>query len=399
MRFIKLLIISLALTFFVSCKDGQKIMELQNQITEIQNKYAPDKRVALVSFEAKSEDNKIVLKGETNLPDAKEMIINFAKEKAIDLTDSIKLLPDEKLGNKTFGLITVSVANLRAGYSHRAEMVTQALLGTTVKVLKQKAGFSLVQTPDAYIAWVDNSGVELKTYDEITNWNNAKKIIFTSEYGFGYKTTKNTVDRISDLVAGNIIEVVSKNSRHYKVKYPDGREAYVKSTDCLDYDEWIKKAKADKNTILNTAAQFTGVPYLWGGTSSKGLDCSGFTKTVYFLNGIVLPRDASQQVFTGLEVDTENSFENLEPGDLLFFGKKASKDKTEKITHVGIYIGDTEVIHASGMVKVNSLDKSRENFSSYLYDGYIRARRVLGSENQNGISLVSDHAYYNGDIK
>ena len=157
---------------------------------------------------------------------------------------------------------------------------------------------------------------------------------------------------------------------------------------------WLDSRKVNADDIISTAKTFMGIPYLWGGTSPKAFDCSGFTKTVYFLNGVMLPRDASQQVYTGELVDTKNGFQNLKPGDLLFFGRKATDSTAEKITHVALYIGDTEFIHASGRVRINSLDKSRPNYSDYRFNQFVRAKRILTSLDKNGVKKFQSMKYY-----
>jgi cell wall-associated NlpC family hydrolase len=120
-----------------------------------------------------------------------------------------------------------------------------------------------------------------------------------------------------------------------------------------------------------------GVPYLWGGTSTKGVDCSGFTKTVYFQHGLILPRDASQQVHVGSLVDENRNFSSLEVGDLLFFGRK-TEDGAEKVIHVGMWIGNGQFIHASGDVHISSMDSLSDNFDDYNYNRYLRTKRILG---------------------
>ena len=106
---------------------------------------------------------------------------------------------------------------------------------------------------------------------------------------------------------------------------PDGRIALVRLNEAQSYQGWLNEMNATPAHLVTTAKTLMGVPYLWGGTSTKGMDCSGFTKTIYFLNGMVIPRDASQQVHTGRPTDEDRNFENLEKGDLLFFRKKSNR--------------------------------------------------------------------------
>jgi cell wall-associated NlpC family hydrolase len=123
-------------------------------------------------------------------------------------------------------------------------------------------------------------------------------------------------------------------------------------------------------------------------------DCSCFVKTVYFMGGVVLARDASQQFLYGTEIDISSSINLLKPGDLLFFGNMNNEGK-KIITHTGMYIGDTEVIHDSGMIKVNSLDSTRVNYSSSLRESLLGARRIIGNQSGKGIELVAGHSWYN----
>jgi hypothetical protein len=230
--------------------------------------------------------------------------------------------------------------------------------------------------------------------EEFNSWNTSSKIIYLNEYGFSFSKPDVNSQHVSDLVAGNLLRLIGEEGNFYKVNYPDGREAFIKKDEAKLFDNWYKDIHPTGETILNTAYRFIGIPYLWGGTSTKGMDCSGFTKTVYFLNGIILSRDASQQVNTGQLVDTKDGWQNLQPGDLLFFGTKAKENRKERITHVAIYIGDGDFIHSSGRVRINSLNKNKSYYSNYRDNMFIRAKRILTSVGKNEINRILDNSFY-----
>lgn len=374
---------------------SQDYMEKINSIlNETKIKFAPDKRTVLFDIKYELNENNLILKGETTKPEAlRELIERLVNEK-FNVTNTVELLPSDKLNGKINGIINLSVANLRTEPKHPAELATQALLGTKVKVLKKHEDWYLVQTPDEYLSWVDDFGIVLFNNKDLEKWNNSEKLIYTETFGIVRESSDNNSLPISDVVAGNILLKIADEENHYFVSFPDGRKGYLKKNELKNYNEWLKSFEFKSEEIIETAKQFMGVPYLWGGTSTKGFDCSGFTKTVYFLNGIVLPRDASQQIFVGELVDEKKEFNNLLPGDLVFFGFKATEDRKERITHVGIYMGDYKFIHAAGRVKINSFDKSSPLFSEFRYNTYIRSKRILSSINKNGVISIKNHESY-----
>ena len=390
----KILVLAFALIFVVNltAQEKNEMENLQNIIHKVKSEFAPDKRVAIFHINIENEDDKYILKGETNLPDAKDKLIQ--KLKGFNISDQIKILPDAKLGDTTYGIVNLSVANLRVKPDHPEEMATQALMGTVIKIYKKEKGWCLVQTPDNYIAWTEDGGFVPVNHKGVKDWINTKKIIYTSDYGFSYSAPDEKSERVSDLVIGDILRYSGEEDGFCKVIYPDGKTAYIKSGDCKNFGEWLSQVNPTPENIVKTAKSFMGIPYLWGGTSDKGFDCSGFTKTVYFLNGIILPRDASQQVNTGSAIDTKNRLENLQPGDLLFFGKQASDTSKEKITHVAIYIGDSDYIHASGEVRINTFAKDKPNYNAYRDDSFVRAKRILNSIDKNGVISIVKSKYY-----
>lgn len=362
--------------------------EADEVIAQVRGDYAPDKRVALFDVEAEKKGQDYVLKGESNLPDAVDKLKQKLKEENLKFTDSISMLPDsEGLEGKTMGVVKISVANLRDEPKHSAQLVTQATLGMPLKVYKKQGGWYYIQTPDGYLGWVDYGGLANMTPDEFSKWKSAQKLIYLKPFGNSYEKPDDGSQSVTDLVAGDIIELLSEENGFYKVKYPDGREAFIANAEASPYQDWLDSLEMEKEDLVDTSKKLMGLPYLWGGTSPKGVDCSGFTKTVYFLNGVVIPRDASQQVHTGKLVDTTRNFQNLIPGDLLFFGRPATDSTSERVVHVGMWIGDNKFIHSMGDVHISTLDSTDSEFDEYNYNRYLRTKRVFNENDEKLLYL------------
>ena len=394
--FISIIVLALCI---VSCETNDYVLiEIADTtISEIQQKYAPDKRTAWFQVEAKTDDWKtIILKGETTIPDAKDSLLAAFAKQEIPFVDKILVLPVDSLDGKHFGVVRLSVANLRSKPKHSAELATQALLGEQLRVWKEDNGWFFVQTPNNYFGWLDGGGFTLFDENELNNWRNSDKVIIRVPYTIAQEIPDANDDRVvSDLVNGNILLNLGSKGNWAKVGFPDGRMGYVPVRFRSKFHDWLDLAKADTAGIINTAKSMMGNPYLWGGTSVKGMDCSGFTKTVYFLNGIQLERDASLQVKTGIEIETDTTtWKNLQKGDLLFFGRKGTPDQKEKIWHVAIWMGNGEIIHATEMVKVESLIRGTENFAEDRLQTFVRAKRIIGSEGKNGILAIKVSEYY-----
>ena len=394
-KFAKPLFATLVFATFWACNQDIKIENKAiEEITAIQTDYAPDKRVALFAVEAIPQGDTYLLKGESNLPEAVAALKSNLDAKNITYIDSIQLLPAAHLEGKTQGLVTISVANLRSNPKHSAELATQATLGMPVHILKEEDSWFLIQTPDGYLAWVDDGGIVAMTPAEMTTWKAAPKIIYTKITGNSYSEPNTDSQVVSDLVAGDILELVADQNNFYSVKYPDGRMAFIAKSDASIYSEWLSKVNPSQENLVATSKQLMGLPYLWGGTSPKGVDCSGFTKTIYFLNGMVIPRDASQQVHTGEQIDELKDFSKLLPGDLLFFGRQATDSTAEKVVHVGMWIGNNEFIHSSGQVKINSMDENAPNYNAYNHNRYLRSKRLV-TDKKNGLINLTKTPVFN----
>jgi hypothetical protein len=389
MKPLNYLILSLIVFQLAGCQKKEVPAELTEQLDSIATAMVPQHAESICDVTLSMSDGGIIVaKGETNLPEAKNAIAGMLEKSGRAWADSITVMPDPAVVKKPWGLISVSVCNIRTKPSHAAEMATQALMGSPVKILDKRDGWLLVQTPDSYTGWTDDPVAELSD-EELTAWKGSDRLIYTGHTGV---ITDSRGETVSDIVFGVIVVKTGARGDYWTVALPDGRTGEVRKQETDDFRKWSETASIEPERLIRFARTFMGSPYLWGGTSTKGVDCSGYTKTIYYYGGVIMTRDASGQFKYGDEVSIEKPLETLAPGDLLYFGRV--RDGKKRITHTGMYIGDTEFIHSSGMVKVNSFDPTRTNYSAYLLEILQGARRVTTFTEGKGLERVSQHTWY-----
>ena len=321
-----------------------------------------------------------------------------------------------------------------------------------MEIIGEEGYWRRVKTPDPYTAWCVDAGLEEMSREELEGYIAAEKVICTAdysvvserpgktEYGAGNEDSgsrrkessarkrRGCNPKICDLVTGDLLRCTGKSVRGYmEVELPTGKRGFVPKKDVEPFKEWAEACDPSADNIIRCAMRFLGVPYFWGGTSIKGVDCSGFTRMVWFLNGVLLPRNASQQAAIGepveiapdtekFPVDSSGKYlddplfrqemtrrtSNLRKGDLIFFGTpapgnpgtgQAGRAGKDRITHVGIYIGNGKFIHASRYVRINSLIPGEPDFHE-ISGRLIRARRVIGHEGTPGITRITGSPAY-----
>lgn len=362
-------------------------------------KYAPDKRTKLLELVKADVKNNIY-----TIQTTENEVVSFLNKELQNSNANIqyRLLPDSTVGQKKYGVIILSVANLRTKPGHDEEMATQTLLGTQVDILQKDKGEFRVRTPEGYIAWVPTASVAQMDESEIKSWKESPKVIYTNEFGKSYSEANTKSLRVSDLVYGNILSLLSADKKFYKVKYPDGRIAFVQKEEATTFDKWLETRQLTAENVLNSAKSMLGLPYLWGGTSVKGVDCSGFTKTAFYMNGYVIPRDASQQVLAGEKIeilgadgnfDPTIALKNLKPADLLFFAGGKNSNPNARVTHVAMYIGNGEFIHSAGRVRINSMLKEASNYDDFQTRTVVAARRYIGASDPQIQPIKENKSY------
>lgn len=216
----------------------------------------------------------------------------------------------------TKGICNVSIAPLRADSSDKSEIVSQLLYGESADIIEVKDNWTKIITHyDNYEAWMDTKQIS-PVSDEFV------------------------VSRKRNLVKEPFQSTMTESG---KVLLSMGSEVNFETTAPT-------RGRDLSESIVNCAKEFLNVPYLWGGKSFFGIDCSGFTQIIYKIHGIKIPRDAYQQAEIG---DALTFIEEAKPGDLAFF-----ENKEGRIHHVGIILADQKIIHAHGKVRIDSLDSS-----------------------------------------
>jgi ribosomal protein L24 len=226
-----------------------------------------------------------------------------------------------------YGLCNLSIVPLRFEDSDRSEMVSQVIYGDLFEIIEVTKKWCKIRlSTDQYEGWIDS-----------------KQFVSISETEFEH------LSKLPLKLSTHLLDVITTSSN---TLLPISLGSNVSVSNFLNhsFEGDTNDNSFNKGNIIETAQMYLNSPYLWGGKTPFGIDCSGFTQMVYKLNGIILQRDASQQVTQG---EVLSFIEESEPGDLAFF------DNDEGIiTHVGIILENNRIIHAHGKVRIDKLDHS-----------------------------------------
>lgn len=262
-------------------------------------------------------------------------------ESGIDIAFSCLNIKDNALL-----VVNTGSVNVRKRPSAGSELLTQALIGERMKLFCRHGGWLLLRMEDGYCGWVEDQGVININQRDMKNYRENINSMVTARTAPVYSEPDDESCIDDELTAGSRIAAVRAGDRFLRVIFPSGTEGFIEGNSA----EAIKRDHPGPAGILQRAAGFMGIPYLWGGTTSRGFDCSGLVKRVFDMEGVALPRDSDLQAEEVPSIELNEAIESR-PGSLLFFGRD------DRISHVAISAGGGNFIHCSGKVRMDSFNR------------------------------------------
>jgi hypothetical protein len=340
-------------------------------VEEVRAEFAPDPRLGVFEVTVEVRGEAVALVGATSEHEAARAlsvrIADLSGWSAVQ--DEVQRLPEADADEMVHALVTSSVAPMLLESRVTTTQVSQVVLGSRLIVLRRRGRWLQCRSPDGYIGWVHAGYIALRDETEARLW----------ETGIDGEPALSLGGEVLDPSGnGEVMMRLPWGARVMRedaeiVRLPDGRSGRFTG-------ELVASAvrplafPADGAAACATASRWLGTPYLWGGVTFGGVDCSGFVQTVWKLHGRQIPRDSDQQSRFGEEIDPGPEFENLHPGDLCFFAEEPGR-----VTHVVMSTGGPRIIHASlgnGGVARNDL-MGRRSYERELRRLFHNARRVV----------------------
>jgi len=328
----------------------------------------PDFRSGIFDVRVETRDGRLVLSGETTHTDAAEQLLAEAgKVVKTGIVDEIVRLPDPALGAGVYGVVRAAIVPVYLEPSLPAAQISQLVLGMRFDLLARRGDWLRVRAEDGYLGWIHDGYVRLGEREWAERWERGS---------YGEPVVSLGAELVDE--EGNALARLPWGARVLRFgstyELPDGRRGTVGSGEVVDVDRLADRFPARGDSIARTARRWHGTPYLWGGVTMSGADCSGFAQAVMWMHGIALPRDSDLQARIGVPVDPGEDFSAVRPGDLLFFAAHSAR-----VSHVAISLGGPLIIHSAlgnGGVAVNTMTGELD-FERRLRRLFTEVRRLL----------------------
>lgn len=343
--------------------------EVRALVEEVRDALAPDPRLAVFEVEVEIEGDRLTLRGATSEPAAAQELHRRAAGLTSwsEVVDLVQLLPEADADERVHAVVSAAVAPMLAGPRIQSTQVSQAVLGSRLIVFRREGRWLQCRGVDGYIGWIHAGYVALMDEGMARAWElGADGDLWVS---LNASVTHGDGEVMVRLPWGARV----LREQDGIVRLPDGRTGHAHG-EMLPLGARGLGFPLETSALCETASRWLGVPYLWGGITMGGVDCSGFVQALYRMHGHLIPRDSDQQSRAGEPVDAGADFELLQPGDLLFFAETPGR-----CSHVAMSTGGSRIIHSSlgnGGVARNDV-AGRRSYERELRRMFLWARRMV----------------------
>jgi len=357
-----ILLLMLGLFTLSSCvhiRVGDKHADIHALIEKANNDFYLDSRIWYQDVQAEVDGQKIILTGEAFYSIPVRGIARKLKRAGYDfeLIDSVHYLPEKFSDGLAYGI--VSQAHVMGRYKpvDKKQEGTEMLYGEPVRLIREKDEYLQVQSNIGYLGYIPENAVRRVGLEEWNRYHIGKQAVFTSN---------DTLDNGLVFLMGTRLPYLENDM----LLLADGTELNLSPEHYKLIDPVSNPLRQE---ILTSAQQYLGLPYVWGGRSAEGVDCSGFVMQSYALHNIYLPRDSDEIANVGRMIGYPGWLDAMLPGDVLFFA-----GSRRMITHTGIYMGDGKVIHSIGEgVQIQSMNPDDPGYSESLGRRFAFAKRMF----------------------
>jgi hypothetical protein len=339
-------------------------------IEDVRKELKLDYRSSIFDVRVEQRGGRLCVLGATTVSGAVDALIarlTEVKDRKY-IRDEVQRLPEAGTRGDVHVLVRAAVAPVYGDPALPAPQISQAVLGTRLDLLNRVGDWCRVRLEDGYIGWVHKGYLQFGDEEWAFAWERATR---------GEPAVSLGAELVDD--AGRVFARLPWGARcvrftQEQYELPDGRRGAIGSGEVVAVDRINDWFPARGDSVTRTARRWIGAPYLWGGVTTGGVDCSGLVQAVFWLHGVALPRDSDQQSLMGDPVDPGSDFSELNAGDLVFFSETPAR-----VSHVAISLGGPHIVHGAltnGGVDVNNLAGDLE-YEVRLRSIYTRAQRVL----------------------
>jgi gamma-D-glutamyl-L-lysine dipeptidyl-peptidase len=343
------------------------VQDIGSIIEAVRLEHAPDDRSGVFDVRADVERGRVLLRGQATHGAAVGVLLDRLRERGLAAIDEIVRLPDASFGATKYALVRAAIAPLYAEPRLPGTQISQLVLGMRVELLSRNGDWIRIRGEDGYIGWAHTGYLQPGEDAWALGWERAS---------FGEPVVSLGAQLVDQ--DGRVLTRLPWGARLLRhtgaYLLPDGRSGQVANGEVVDVDRLADWFPPRGESIARTARRWFGAPYIWGGVTLNGVDCSGFTQAVMWMHGIALPRDSDLQAAASVGVEVDTELQELRAGDLLFFAEEGAR-----VSHVAIGLGGSLIIHSAlgnGGVDVNDLSGDKP-LEQRLLRMLVRVRRLL----------------------